>query len=153
MISHLHWSPRLFLSAKFAAWFTYISSPLCATRMRSLLRLPEDFCARAAEEVQKCGVYVHQEPMVRLGKSWQCRAMLHQFLCHLSLAHLVASGYCHDMLSIDVHCIVIVTNRGTLRCPQWKGFRNLPGLGRPPGPLRLYPPAKATGAARFNEVK
>eukprot|EP00434_Breviolum_minutum_P019166 symbB.v1.2.016891.t1/scaffold1299.1/size126157/13 len=25
----------------------------------------KDFCARAAEEVKRCGVYIHEEPMVR----------------------------------------------------------------------------------------
>ncbi|CAK9074320.1 unnamed protein product [Durusdinium trenchii] len=39
--------------------------------VRSLTRPPgsswkyEDFCARAAEEIRKCGVYIYEEPMIR----------------------------------------------------------------------------------------
>ena len=29
------------------------------------LAVVEDFCARAAEEIRKCGVYIYEEPMIR----------------------------------------------------------------------------------------
>ncbi|CAK9058217.1 unnamed protein product [Durusdinium trenchii] len=32
---------------------------------RQLLEVRGDFCARAAEEIRKCGVYIYEEPMIR----------------------------------------------------------------------------------------
>ena len=51
-----------------ALWFHLIDSDIAWHKQRhKACCSKQDFCARAAEEVKKCGVYIHQEPMVRRG--------------------------------------------------------------------------------------